>query len=628
MLGQGLGYKPHRQSTTIISPLDEYKEEYHHTATFGFDAVIDSIYWNWASGGSSTFLDLSDTPNSYSGASGCVVAVNGAEDGLEFVAGGSGDNYWYRCQTEHYLRPLDDESSGVLPYDVRICGNDCDCYAMLQFHSEGCICNDIYIYPRACDWHTLTFYNYYVSWTGNCEKHVDWWLDSCSCCVGDGCVLTYCYMDNTWKGMPSGSGLWSKDSCDYNLSIYPTPTGCDETPSVCIRHNCGDAVLEWYSLSTYACTTLYQEACTGIYHTNDGCYGGTSVCSDVCIDFWGRCYQYTWGDCNRQDGDVLTWYCMDNTWRPAPAGAVGSLWCADDTCPIDRKLYPAPSANDSYPSVCISQCCSEACLEFYNTTYCCYTRIGQDVNSCRGWFWAQDCCYYMTCTDDCVNIDFWAREDICYAGDNPRQDGDVLTYDACCDVWRPASPGSINWWTAQVHCFSSTCDTGVTAGQDTVYCMPAIYWGYYCSTDMYTYGFCQYMPSCSCFDFQWWCDCDTTPRFLRLDKSWNCGCGGIQIFDCVPFEDGCNKSIDMYARQMFDCNGCQSIEYNCRYLNDASAGYCFFWDGCGVTHDHTNYYMFCCGIGAFSNTATLDTTNWLGIYINGSFYRIALICDL
>jgi hypothetical protein len=39
-------------------------------------------------GGSSTFLDLSDTPSSYAGFSGQVAAVNEAEDGLEFLDNG------------------------------------------------------------------------------------------------------------------------------------------------------------------------------------------------------------------------------------------------------------------------------------------------------------------------------------------------------------------------------------------------------------------------------------------------------------------------------------------------------------------------------------------------------------
>ena len=61
----------------------------------------DVLSWNAASGiwinkqiagggGASTFLDLTDVPDDYSGQAGLVVAVNDAEDALEFIAGGGG----------------------------------------------------------------------------------------------------------------------------------------------------------------------------------------------------------------------------------------------------------------------------------------------------------------------------------------------------------------------------------------------------------------------------------------------------------------------------------------------------------------------------------------------------------
>lgn len=59
--------------------------------------------------GSSTFLGLTDTPSSYSGQSGKVPAVNGAENGLEFVvvSGAGGDTYKSKVSsndtTENYL---------------------------------------------------------------------------------------------------------------------------------------------------------------------------------------------------------------------------------------------------------------------------------------------------------------------------------------------------------------------------------------------------------------------------------------------------------------------------------------------------------------------------------------------
>lgn len=43
----------------------------------------------WVGLSHSTFLELTDTPLSYTGEAGKVVSVTGAEDGLEFVAGAS-----------------------------------------------------------------------------------------------------------------------------------------------------------------------------------------------------------------------------------------------------------------------------------------------------------------------------------------------------------------------------------------------------------------------------------------------------------------------------------------------------------------------------------------------------------
>lgn len=61
-------------------------------------------------GGSSTFLGLSDTPNSYAGFSGQFVAVNGTETGLEFIASAPGaftvDGLPYRTD------------AGDLPYSI------------------------------------------------------------------------------------------------------------------------------------------------------------------------------------------------------------------------------------------------------------------------------------------------------------------------------------------------------------------------------------------------------------------------------------------------------------------------------------------------------------------------------
>lgn len=43
--------------------------------------------------GAEAFTDLSDVPNDYTGQAGLVVAVNGTEDGLEFVTGGAGGGW-------------------------------------------------------------------------------------------------------------------------------------------------------------------------------------------------------------------------------------------------------------------------------------------------------------------------------------------------------------------------------------------------------------------------------------------------------------------------------------------------------------------------------------------------------
>lgn len=52
---------------------------------YGFirQAIADGII---TTGGASSFLDLTDTPSSYAGQAGKVVAVNGTEDGLEYIA--------------------------------------------------------------------------------------------------------------------------------------------------------------------------------------------------------------------------------------------------------------------------------------------------------------------------------------------------------------------------------------------------------------------------------------------------------------------------------------------------------------------------------------------------------------
>ena len=49
-----------------------------------------SAWESFGAAGAAAFTDLSDVPSSYSGQSGQVVAVNGSEDGLEFISFSSG----------------------------------------------------------------------------------------------------------------------------------------------------------------------------------------------------------------------------------------------------------------------------------------------------------------------------------------------------------------------------------------------------------------------------------------------------------------------------------------------------------------------------------------------------------
>lgn len=67
-----------------------------------FEKVIRNLRKLIGSGGGSgavTFLDLTDTPSSYTGQSGKVVAVKTDESGLEFIAAGSGSCLWSELDT-------------------------------------------------------------------------------------------------------------------------------------------------------------------------------------------------------------------------------------------------------------------------------------------------------------------------------------------------------------------------------------------------------------------------------------------------------------------------------------------------------------------------------------------------
>ena len=62
---------------------------------FGADAVLvkiaeDGLEFGTGGGGASTFIQLTDVPNSYSGQALKSVRVNAGETGLEFITGGGG----------------------------------------------------------------------------------------------------------------------------------------------------------------------------------------------------------------------------------------------------------------------------------------------------------------------------------------------------------------------------------------------------------------------------------------------------------------------------------------------------------------------------------------------------------
>jgi hypothetical protein len=69
--------------TTVVSGV-EPTAPWHLTPRFYVDDALATI-----SGGVGTFIDLTDTPADYTSSAGYVVAVNSAEDGVEFVAPGS-----------------------------------------------------------------------------------------------------------------------------------------------------------------------------------------------------------------------------------------------------------------------------------------------------------------------------------------------------------------------------------------------------------------------------------------------------------------------------------------------------------------------------------------------------------
>lgn len=62
------------------------------SVTLGNDELVsECALENKANGGSSTFLGLLDTPNSYAGSAGKVPVVSSLEDKLEFVDLGTGN---------------------------------------------------------------------------------------------------------------------------------------------------------------------------------------------------------------------------------------------------------------------------------------------------------------------------------------------------------------------------------------------------------------------------------------------------------------------------------------------------------------------------------------------------------
>lgn len=90
------------QVQDIVGAMFSSNTETGITATYqDADGTIDLVVTGFGGGGSSTFIDLLDTPILYDGSAGKFVAVNSSEDALEFVTapsggggGGAIDNHW------------------------------------------------------------------------------------------------------------------------------------------------------------------------------------------------------------------------------------------------------------------------------------------------------------------------------------------------------------------------------------------------------------------------------------------------------------------------------------------------------------------------------------------------------
>jgi hypothetical protein len=77
---------------TSVNPTLAQGEIGFETDTIKLKIGDGTTAWNsltyFGGGGATVFTDLTDVPNSYTGCGGCIVAVNGAETGLEFIAAG------------------------------------------------------------------------------------------------------------------------------------------------------------------------------------------------------------------------------------------------------------------------------------------------------------------------------------------------------------------------------------------------------------------------------------------------------------------------------------------------------------------------------------------------------------
>lgn len=407
------------------------------------------------------FIGLTDAPESYSGSGGCLVAVNSGATGLEFVPNSSA-NYWdiFQCSltSTYYATPIDyeDGCGGFFDRSVRVI-NNCN---PVSFELENCYYCALTKLGQVntCQGFFETYDSHYDA-TSTCPiVLLNFWARQDISCVGDcprqdGDVLTYNSMLNVWEPKaPTGGGggsYWNVYDCGMDCTWYVTPVDCDDggcyhDRSVRLINNSNDVCFELFNAYNCNLTNIGQEYCNGYLNFYDSKFYMTCSCPTVNVNFWSRNDCSTFGDCTRQDGDLLTYDSCSNTWR-AKAGA--NYWEIVD-CGMSGRSYVHPlpycdGMNNWDRSVRLTSDYSQAYYEIYNAHNYRTLYIGQCdyYMECHAPMLVCNDAYDATMTCPTVNINFWARPDDSTLGDCPRQNGDVLAWCSSTNTWQPKPLG-------------------------------------------------------------------------------------------------------------------------------------------------------------------------------------------